>query len=271
MNNNAVINSKSPVLSKQRYERISNITGYNVVKSGILESFATLDNFLSTKTIRNYEFNLDREDFVVFKNQSIKAVANGSNQSLIGQTQSKDAYNIVNGSLEGEHYAGVFHSRKDIIDFAEMQVLERELGKQAESQLWSEFDFDLMGTINTNVGDGMKLNKGILDIITDVDNSLFSSNPIGSADYAKVYNLLCEKQIQINASNKLPNFNPVVVIVSGAKMQSLFLKSNITANSLISSLETMLIGMNIFPVYLSNLVDSRDYAIMLWYKACIYT
>jgi hypothetical protein len=260
-----LFNSKSPVLAQQTFSSVEKIVGFDYRVSGVLEAFRTMDNMLNTRIIKNYAFNLALEDFKVFNINSIKAIANGSNQSLIGQTVNRTAYDVYEGSIRGEYYAGVFNTNVDTIASNEMQVIEKELGKTAINQLWIEYDQHILGNISPKIGEGKKLNQGLLDYITNIDNSIFGTSTItpSSMVIQEVYSKLCNYQTQLNSTNGGENFSPVVVIVSGTNLQSLFLQPINIDHGGGLTLEILLNKRKIYPIYLSNKTDTRDYCIML--------
>jgi hypothetical protein len=214
-----------------------------------------------------YAFDINKEDLKVWNISSDKAIALGSNQSLIGQTKNKLAYDISKALSDGEYVAGVFSNMIDIVDDATAEAKEIEFGKSTLNMQWVEFDKHILGNISIdNVGLSRKLNKGLFDYITNIDNSVFGTAAIvnSKAKKEEVYNLITKKQGALNVANGKENWDIAYVIVSGAEMQNFFesLVDFSASNGGNDTLETRLLRRNIITIYLSNQSDTRDYAIV---------
>lgn len=255
------LNSNSQVMGLRSVEELEFIIQKQVRVSGMFEALS----FLSTNT--RYTFDINKEDLKVWTISNDKAIALGSNQHLIGQTKNKLAYDISKAVNSGEYVAGVFTNHIDTVADATVEAKEIEFGKSTLSLQWGEFDKHLLGNISPNdVGLARKLNKGLFDYITNIDNSIFGTSAIDNS-YAKkkaIYDKVVEKQAELNTLNDR-EFNSVAyLIVSGAKMLNLFTSPyNETASATsFMSLEQLLLNRNILVIYLSNQSDTRDYAIM---------
>jgi hypothetical protein len=253
------INSNSQVMGLRNVDEIENIIAKRVITSGLLDIFNLFGGVVS------YQMNLSNEDYKVWKFDNISAIANGSNQSLIGETVKKTAYNLSNVGAN-EYVAGVFTNMQAITVDSDMESKEIQLGQSSINKLWTEFDSHLMGTIATVNTEIKKMNSGLLDFISTVDNSVFGTSAIANsyANKKKIYDLATEIQATINTANKYPATYPMYMVVSGIKMGNLFRSPyNDSASTLSTiSLADLLSQTGIICVYLSNQSDSRDYALL---------
>jgi len=253
------INSNSQIMGLRNVDEIENIIAKRVRPSGLLDIFNLFGGVI------NYQINLSNEDYKVWKFDNITSIANGSNQSLIGETVKKTAYKLSNVGAN-EYVAGVFSNMQAITVDSDMESKEIQLGQASIDQLWVEFDSHLMGniaTVNTEID---KMNSGLLDFITTIDNSVFGTSAIANsyANKKKIYDLATETQRAINTANRYDFNYPMYMIVAGNKMGNLFQSPyNDTASSLSTiTLAEMLSQRGIICVYLSNQSDSRDYALL---------
>ena len=253
------INSNSQVMGLRSVDEIENLIAKRVRTSGLLDIFNLFDGVVS------YQMNLSNEDYKVWKFDNISAIANGSNQSLIGETVKKVAYNLSNAGAN-EYVAGVFTNMQAITVDSDMETKEIQLGQSTINKLWGEFDSHLMGTIATVNTEIKKMNSGLLDFITTVDNSVFGTSAINNsyANKKKIYDLATETQASINSANGYEYNYPMYMIVSGSKMSNVFQSPyNDSASTLSTiSLAGLLSQRGIITIYLSNQSDTRDYALL---------
>ena len=253
------INSNSQVMGLRSVDEIENLIAKRVRTSGLLDIFNLFNGVVS------YQMNLSNEDYKVWKFDNISSIANGSNQSLIGETVKKVAYNLSNVGAN-EYVAGVFTNMQAITVDSEMESKEIQLGQSTINKLWGEFDSHLMGTIATVNTEIKKMNSGLLDFITAIDNSVFGTSAINNsyANKKKIYDLACETQASINSANGYEYNYPMYMIVSGSKMSNVFQSPyNDSASTLaMDSLADLLSRRGIVTIYLSNQSDTRDYALL---------
>ena len=253
------INSNSQVMGLRSVDEIENIIAKRVRPSGLLDIFRLFNGVV------NYQINLSNEDYKVWKFDNVASIANGSNQSLIGETVKKVAYNLSNVGAN-EYVAGVFTNMQAITVDADMESKEIQLGQSTINKLWGEFDSHLMGTIATVNSEIKKMNSGLLDFISSVDNSVFGTSAISNsyANKKKIYDLATETQATINSANGYEYNYPMYLIVSGSKMMNVFQSPyNDSASTLSTiSLADLLSQRSIICIYLSSQSDTRDYALL---------
>ena len=258
------LNSNSQIMALQTVTELDAIQSREIRTSGFIEACRTMDSIFGTSIIKRYDFDVNITDYKVFSYNSIKAKPLGFNQSLIGETVNKLAYTMTNGGMQGEYYAGIFAVTQPTTTEAEVIAMENEMGKESFNQAWVEVDQHLMGTIYPTLGQGKKLNNGFLDIITDIDNTVITGDLTPDATTINnLYRAILAKQVELNTLNNFENFERTIVLVSGAKMQSLFKQPRNVDSSNLSTLSDLLSEFNIFPVYLSNRTDTRDYVVVL--------
>ncbi len=253
-------NSNSQVMSLRSVEELEQIVSKSVRVSGMFEALSVLSNRIS------YDFDYELEDLKLWNIRKDKAMAQGSNQHLIGQTENKLAYDLSKALGDGEYAAGIFTSKVDIVNSQVVIEKEKQFGQSALNQMWVEFDQHILGNISpdTTVGLAKKLNKGLFDYITNIDNSVFGTSAIDNtqANRQKIYKLAVKKAGELNESNDRNDDEVSYLIVSGVAMKDLF-RSPYNENSAnLISLADMLAQRNILVIYLSNQSDKRDYAIL---------
>jgi len=194
------INSNSQVMGLRNVNEIENIIAKRVRPSGLLDIFNLFGGVI------NYQINLSNEDYKVWKFDNITSIANGSNQSLIGETVKKTAYNLSNVGAN-EYVAGVFSNMQAITVDSDMESKEIQLGQSSINKLWGEFDSHLMGTIATVNTEIKKMNSGLLDFISTVDNSVFGTSAIANS-YAN------KKKITISLADLLSQRGIICVYLS---------------------------------------------------------
>jgi hypothetical protein len=253
------INSNSQIMGLRSVDEIENIIAKRIRPSGLLDIFNLFDGVIS------YQMNLSNEDYKVWKFDNVSAIANGSNQSLVGETVKKTAYNLSNvGS--NEYVAGVFSNMQAITVDSDMESKEIKLGQSSINKLWVEFDSHIMGTIATVNPEIKKMNSGLLDFISTVDNSVFGTSAIVNsyANKKKIYDLATETQSTINTANGYEYNYPMYIVVAGSKMSNVFQSPYNDSASTLSTetLADLLSKRGIICVYLSNQSDTRDYALL---------
>jgi len=256
------INSNSQIMGLRTVEEIEKTIEKQVRTSGIFDVMTQISYSYQ------YPFNVNVDDLKVFMVTSDKAIANGSNQALIGQTKHKTAYDISKALSDGEYAGGIFINEMNIVDDATVEAKEIQFGKSTLNQMWVEFDKHILGNISPDatVGLAKKLNKGLFDYITTIDNSVFGTTAIvdSKAKKEEVYKLITKKQGVLNVANGRENGDIAYVIVSGTEMQNFF-ESPVdfsATNGAYDTLEARLLQRNIITIYLSNQSDTRDYAIL---------
>lgn len=255
------INSNSQRMGLTTVEDIEKVIQKKIIISGMFDVMRTIGN-----TIK-YSWDFNTMELKVWNISSNKAISLGSNQALIGQTQGKLAYDISKALSDGQYVAGVFDNKIDIVNDATVEAKEIQYGKSTINMQWAEFDKHIVGNIYPDLGEGKKLNQGLLDYITTIDNSVFGTSTITNTTEKKeaIYNLVTKKQASLNKENGNENSALAYVIVSGTDMENLFQSPyamNSTSGDLSVTLERMLFDRNIITIYLSNQSDTRDYLIV---------
>jgi len=248
------INSNQQVLAHREVNKLDLIIEKDVRTSGMFDAFNMMNSTIQ------YSFDEKTKDYIGWEFNTVKAIAEGTNQAMIGQTVYKDAYHLAAVDNVSFFSAGIFTETKKIVNDNFVEAEEIRHGKVALNQLWREFDMHILGTV-TNT----KINNGLLDYISTIDNTIFGANAIVNsfANRQKIYNILTGNQASINTSNGNDFQDLCYVVVSGSQMLSMFTSPYNDNGSSLSTLEDMLLQRGIVTIYLSNQSDTRDYAMLI--------